>query len=120
MRYRYTVVILLSIFLVACSDNKKEDAPIPLPKMEQILTDLHIAEVYSTMLDTGINKRNEKDIDSLVVFYKDVLTHHKVSVEQFKDGMAWYKAHPGDIDTCYKHMITDIARIEGADTTVLK
>lgn len=120
MKYRYTAFILLSVFLVACSANKKTEAPIPLPKMEQILTDLHIAEVYSTMLDTGVNKRNEKDIDSLAVFYKDVLTHHKISVGKFKEGMAWYKAHPGDIDTCYKHMVADIARMEGADTTNIK
>lgn len=120
MKNRYVLILLLTAFITACSNSNKEQAPIPMPQMEKILTDLHMAEVYSTMLDTGINKRNEKNIDSLAVFYKDVLTHHKVSIAQFKDGMAWYKAHPGDIDSCYKHMIAEVARMEGADTTGLK
>lgn len=101
---------------MACSE-KKEQAPIPMPKMEKILTDLHIAEIYSTMLDTSAIKRNDKNIDTLAVYYKDVLNHHKVSLEKFKEGMEWYKAHPGDIDSCYKHMIADIVKVPGADTT---
>lgn len=112
--------MMLAILLAACSNNSKDEAPIAMPKMEKILIDLHMAEVYSTMLDTGMNRRNEKNIDSLAVFYKDVLQHHNVSLEQFKEGMAWYKAHPGEIDSCYKHMIVETARIEGADTTNTK
>ncbi len=117
VKYKVAAAVLLSIVFVACNPSQNDKAPIPMARMEKILIDIHIAEIYSTMLDTGVLRRNEKNLDSLAVFYKDVLKHHNVSLEQFHEGMEWYKAHPAELDSCYKHMIEDIASMQGADTT---
>lgn len=75
--------------------------------MTNILLDVHFAEAYSSMLknDSLHKKYNNKNIDSLAVFYKQILNKHQVSVDLFDSAIKWYSIHPQEMDSVYTHLL---------------
>ena len=104
------MLITCMLFFMACKQEKPAD--IPPPKMELILTDLHLAETYSSMVSDSLHRVNEKNIDSLAVYYNDILKHHNVSKEEFKSSLEWYRNNPSELDTVYGHMIQDMIIVD--------
>lgn len=95
-------LLLLFVLLAGC---KSKDKPAIEPeRMEKILTDLHIAEAYSTMVNDSLHHVRNKNFDSLAVYYNDIFAHHNVSKEEFMQSVTWYKLHPDDLDTIYAHV----------------
>lgn len=92
--------------LAGCKTNK-ENAPISREKMTSILLDVHFAEAYSSMLksDSLQKKHNNKNIDSLALFYKQILNKHQVSIDLFDSAMKWYSNHPQEMDSVYTHIL---------------
>lgn len=121
MKLRLLAIVLCSI-MTACGSQtsiEPEDyAHIPMDRMEQILMDLHMAEVYSSMLDDSTHTSRSKNIDSLAVFYKDVFAHHNITQDEFEQSFEWYRTHPAEIDTLYKRMIVTFSHMPGADSTM--
>lgn len=107
----YILSLTLLLCFAACKQN--DQPPIPPQKMEEILTDLHYAEVYSMMLDDTLHQARSRNMDSLAVYYKDVLAHHKVSEDAFMQSMDWYKNHAEDIDSVYSHVLLRVSAAEG-------
>ncbi len=105
-------IFFLGLLLGTLSCNQKSTAPIPPKKMEAILTDLHMAEAYSMMLDDSLHRAIHKNTDSLAVYYRDVMAHHNVSEADLKESLAWYKDNVKDFDTAYGNVIVRIATIE--------
>ncbi len=96
------VFIVFTLTVVSC---KKDDADhLPPQKMEQVLMDISIAETYSTMLHDNSHPPGSKNTDSLTSYYKDIFAHHHITREQFKTSLAWYRAHPDDLDTVYTNL----------------
>lgn len=96
-----------TFYLTSCS--KDEQPPIPRAKMETILYDVQTAEVYSTMAGKDSTKDfGQKNEDSLAVYYASIFRHYKINAEQFKTAVAWYRAHPAELDSVYAKLLPKI------------
>lgn len=75
----------------------------PEEKMQAILTDIHLAESYSTLVPSDSLSRNVfgKNRDSLAIYYKDILAHHQMSYQELVQAMNWYQQHPLLLDSIY-------------------
>jgi hypothetical protein len=116
---RYLIAAAVCICVAGCGDKKVANtAHLPQDKMEAVLVDLHLAEVYSSMVSDSLHESRSKDMDSLAVYYKDVFAHHNITREQFEESFEWYRTHPGTLDSSYKQMTITVGRLAGLDTTV--
>ena len=109
MKY-FLLVLALTGILIACDEEK--EPPVPKEKLEKILTDIHLAEVYSTLLDDSAHYSANRNIDSLALYYKTILEHHKVSVEDFNTTMEWYTVHSQEFDSVYTAIQPVINKME--------
>ena len=103
-----TRFLSVTLFIVltggAFSCKQADDQHLPPAKMEQIMFDIGIAESYSTKSKDNTNFGGIKNIDSLAVYYTDILAHHKVTPAEFRQSLNWYKKHPDDMDSLYTHL----------------
>ena len=104
---RKLLFVAASLLVLSCNDLVKNDEPPVAPgKMQKILLDLHLAEVYS------MHQSRDKRPDSRAVFYSDVFAHHGINKNDFQKGIEWYKAHPEAMDSLYNGIITEIGKLE--------
>ena len=105
------VVMLVAMALVqSCKDAPGKH--LPQKKMEDVLLDLAMAETYSGVTRDNAHPSGAKNIDSLAYYYRQILDHHKVSVEEFRQSIDWYKAHPDVLDTMCNNMMNKGGRIQ--------
>lgn len=109
---QYLKVFVFAVIFAACNDEKNTP-PISTEKLGQILADIQLAEVYSSMVDDSLHRVMPKNQDSLAVYYKEILAHHKVTQQEFDDAMQWYKSNPELLDSAYKYMINELTIKEG-------
>ena len=110
---RKLLFVAASLLVLSCNDLVKNDEPPVAPgKRQKILLDLHLAEVYSSMLTDSLHQSRDKSPDSLAVFYSDVFAHHGINKNDFQKGIEWYKAHPEAMDSLYNGIITEIGKLE--------
>ena len=89
--------------LQSCKGDKPPIAP---KRMEAILYDVQMAEVYSTMAGKDSTKDfAQKNEDSLAVYYASIFRHYGISAGEFKTAVEWYRAHPADLDSIYTKML---------------
>ena len=102
----FLVSFLLITTISACSQNDSK-APIEATKLEAVLRDVHTAEAYSSLLgkDSSYSKYNGKNIDSLAVFYQEILNRHQISMQEFDSALKWYSLHPQELDSVYAHIL---------------
>lgn len=119
MKLLSIAVIVLSLCCIGCSNGMEaaDGQHMPQDKMEKVLLDLHMAEVYSSMVKDSLHESRSKDMDTLAVFYKDIFAHHGITQQEFDESYDWYRSHPTVIDTIYKRMMVTFANMPGADTT---
>ncbi len=108
---RYLALFLTTlVFVSSCKDDERYHAP--KEKMVDILTDIHFAETYSTMVnDTSLHTTN-KNIDSLGKYYKSILEHHDITLEQFKSSMEWYADNTEELDSVYARVLDKMSMVE--------
>lgn len=110
MPTRLVFVIIAAIGLtstLACNrDPVQQSKPPVAPElMEQILFDLQVADVYSTMLQPdSLPQVNVKNKDSLAVYYRDILSHYNMTEEELATAMQWYSEHPAELETIYGNL----------------
>lgn len=109
MRFLFLATVCYFSFLVSCKEAEKPH--LSREKMLGIVTDLHLAEVYSTMKNE--DKSANKNMDSLAYYYKSILSHHKVTMEELKSSIKWYSENPKELDSVYINTLTEISTIEG-------
>ena len=81
---KYIFVLFLSGILLSCNNDAIDNDIIPPAKMGRILTDVQIAEVYSTIIDdTASHYVTNRNLDSLKRYYNDIFTHHNITPEAF-------------------------------------
>ena len=108
---RFLLTVTCSLLFIACKEEEKP--PLSKDKMVAVLTDLHMAEVYSTMVnDTALHITN-KNSDSLAYYYSTIFRHYNVSVEEFKHSLDWYVANSNELDSVYNNIITELSTQEG-------
>lgn len=103
-------VITIMVF-TSCNESSEEH--LPKDKMVKIMTDIHLAEVYSTMVNDSLQKSVNKNMDSLAWYYKSILDHHGVTIDQYKNSIDWYSSHPLDFDSVYVALQDELIKIEG-------
>jgi hypothetical protein len=111
MRLHKYFAIATCCIIVSCSSGPGSDV-IPADKMEDILTDMHYADTYSVMVHDSLNAQGNKNKDSLALYYRSILQHHNVSVEDFNESVKWYKINPEQLDSVYAAIIPKISKME--------
>jgi len=113
-RYLLSAAIAFSLLMttVSCDDQGAREAPIPREKMQRLLLDINIAEVYSGMTKDTLHKNDTKNADSLTAFYADIFAHHHVTREEFEKAMVWYKAHPDEMDSLVNAIMPEVERLQ--------
>ena len=106
--YIFSCSMLLA---VSCGDTEK--APIPREQMVGMITDIHLAEVYSTMVNDSLHRTVNRNVDSLAYYYKSILNHYGVSMQQFKEALDWYSSRPEQLDTAYIKALENLSTMEG-------
>lgn len=114
---RFVTLFAVLILFAAC--DQKEQPPVNADKMQKILTDLHVAEAYSAMVSDTLHIARNKNYDSLAVYYKDILSHHKVTEDEFIKGIDWYKRRPDLLDSVYVNVLNNLTEIDGLTPSVL-
>jgi hypothetical protein len=95
------------------SCHQETGSHLSVKKMSKILLDIQIAESYSTLVGRdSTHKNNEKNLDSLAVYYKEILAHHKVSQQEFSESLDWYRSHPDVLDSVYEKIIPEITKMQ--------
>ena len=106
---------ILLFFCIVMPGCKEEDVPpMPREKMTAIITDLHLAEVYSSMVNDSTHKTTNKNLDSLAYYYKSILNHHNVSMQEFTNSLNWYSRETAQLDSVYVDVLAEISIQEGA------
>lgn len=116
------IVIFIVLFSLIVACKNKEQAPIEVSKMKDILTDVHLAEAYSSLIvkDSVQKKVFNKNIDSLALFYKIILNKHQVTLTQFDEALQWYSLHPQLLDTAYASVVPILERMKSASSNPIK
>lgn len=111
---RFAAILLSCCLLTAsCSRKTGDEAHLSAQTMQNILTDIHMAEVYSSMVgQDSLHPITEKNPDSLAHYYREIFAHHKVTPEEFKQSMNWYKLHPEQLDSIYARIIPGMNELE--------
>ena len=100
-----SIFFAASLIFISCK-NQISGYHLPPKVMKKLLLDIHMAESYCSFTKDTVYKAGMKNLDSLSVYYKDILAHYKITTEQFSENMEWYQNHPDDLDTIYTEMIT--------------
>lgn len=110
------LLFICGLILAISSCDSGQHPPIPVAKMSNILFDLQTAEDYSIgRFSDSIQHGAEKNPDTLAYYYAMVLKHHQLSVEELKQAMDWYFAHPQIMDSVYKQVIVKANKYKGTD-----
>lgn len=109
--YIFLLSIMGLICLQACK-NKSVSYHLSPGQMQHLLIDIQAAEAYSTMVTPdSLKKGNQKNMDSLAQYYTDIFAHYHLSKEQFDENLDWYKQHPGDLDSVYNTLLTQLSSL---------
>ncbi|MBL7718909.1 MAG: DUF4296 domain-containing protein [Flavipsychrobacter sp.] len=113
---RKIVFILSASFLLAsCQDEVTGTNPdlIPRATLEQVLYDMQLADVYSLSVRKDTTEHyGIKNQDSLSRYYNEILKHHQLTYERFKQTMDWYREHPPELDTVYTNVLNRMSAAE--------
>ena len=113
IRIQHFLLIFLSCLFMASCHIRTNDNHLSPAKMGRIILDIQLAESYSTIIGRdSIYKGNEKNLDSLARFYKEILAHHKVSQQEFSSSLDWYRTHPEMLDSVYNSIIPEITKMQ--------
>ncbi len=80
--------------------------------MKQVLTDMHLAEVYCQGLGDSARNRFDKNYDSLTGFYISILKHYDLSFAQFNEALDWYKKRPVLMDSLYARVLSQLMEVK--------
>jgi Domain of unknown function (DUF4296) len=95
------VLIFVALLIFSC----KEKHTIDLPKMANIMTDVHLADAYAGLVYTndtlGARNNFNKNMDTLKVMYGHIFKRYQVSEQQFMQHVKLYQQNPILWDSLY-------------------
>ena len=113
MSIKKTSIIAAFLIVAACHTETNH---MPPEKMQQVLLDLQLAEVYGSMAGTDSLKHTGlRNNDSLIVYYHDVLAHHNITLQEFTQSLDWYRHHPDQLDTIYVRAMDKLGKKDGVN-----
>lgn len=100
---RVGIQLIFILFLISCGNDVPDDV-LPPEKMQVVMTDMLLAEGFAeNFLVMDSSKKRE---DWFAQEYSKVIAIHKISQEQFRNSLKYYKKHPElfkeVIDTVYQ------------------
>lgn len=110
---RTLLITLLFIAGFCTSCTQEEEKPLPREKMTELMTDIYLAEVYSSIVNDSTGLSANKNEDSLALYYKSVLNHHNITLEEFSKSLRWYSDHPAELDSVYINLLNELSTMEG-------
>jgi hypothetical protein len=112
---KYLLLLHAVLLITACKQNNTAltSGHLPPKKMEQILYDMQLADVYSSsVVVDSVHRFGNRNMDSLAIYYNEILKHHGTTYEAFNESIAWYKENPVELDSVYTRVLNKIS-IEG-------
>jgi ParB-like chromosome segregation protein Spo0J len=111
------ILAISLLLLAACKEASNvvadSEGRIPAKKLEQILHDIQLADVYSlSVREDTLHQFGQKNPDSLARYYQEIFQHHGVTYDQFDKTIAWYKEHPANFDTVYQNVLNKFSEEE--------
>ena len=114
MKRKTIPFLLLVILAFAACKSKVSTYHLPPAKMGKLMMDIHTAEIYSSIVTKdSLHRRDEKNMDSVAFYYKEIFAHYRITKEQFDESMDWYRHHPEDLDSLYTKMLPELSKLEG-------
>lgn len=111
MRTKIIFTLLCSLFLLSCkqkNEDKVLQTKIEKGKFEDILVDIHIAEVL-------VEHKNYVDSDSLYLRTKanthQILRNYHVSEADYEQTYSYYLQNPDDFNVVYDEVIAKLTKI---------
>lgn len=95
----YIAISFALLVGIVSSCKQKEEDHLPRNVMAKVLLDINLAESYSAISYDSLHRIGRRNPDSLALYYKSVFSHYHITSQQFDASMAWYKAHPEELDT---------------------
>ena len=117
MRSKLSLTFVFSMMIfVSC--NKGGSRHLSSEKMQLVLSDVHLAESYSIIVNQdSAHQFNTRNLDSLAVYYKTIFKHHNITPEEFEQSLNWYRENPAELDSLYQKIIPEMTRLEGIYST---
>jgi hypothetical protein len=98
--------IALAVFAVILASSCQEEKPqLPPEKLAPVLAELHLADVYSGMLQKPGEPSHGKNLDSLATWTRAILASHHISRDELTQSMDWYRDRPAELDSLYAKVL---------------
>ena len=108
------ITIMLALLLTAGCHTEGDH--LPPEKMQKVLLDIQLAEVYGSMAGTDSLKHTGlRNNDSLIVYYHEVLAHHNITLQDFTQSLNWYRRHPDQLDSVYVKAMDKLSKKDGVN-----
>lgn len=110
---RYIALLLFAGLLISCQSKNKDAEHLSQRQMGKILFDIQLAETYSSLVtkDT-VHKLTGRNMDSLGIYYREILAHYKVSEQEFNTSLGYYREHPDELDSIYTKMLPEFEKLQ--------
>ncbi|MBW7844775.1 MAG: DUF4296 domain-containing protein [Bacteroidia bacterium] len=105
---KYLFLFINLVLFVACAPKENNVVPadvISQETMQQILTDMHLAEAMAA--------RNQESADTVAAralgYYEKIYTKYKITESEFMKSYDFYTQHPVLLDSIYSKMIDELS-----------
>jgi len=106
---KYFLPILFVAFLFTACEQQQPH--LSREKMQQVLTDIYIAESYSmVIMQDSTRPGTQKNLDSLARYYREIFKHHNITSREFTSSMRWYEQNPDELDSTFSKMIPELTK----------
>jgi hypothetical protein len=107
MQKYITILFLLLLVAVACSEKRPENILLP-NIMEAVLTDMHVAEGFLNTRPSAIDSLKQLGVG----YREEIYKKHQTNQEQFTASFDYYNLHPEELDSIYADVITNLSKME--------
>lgn len=110
MRSFQRYIVFLFVFGAAVACKQATGYHLPPKTMKSVLLDISVAEAYSMQVKDSLHRGGGKNYDSLAIYYGYIFDHYKITEDQFRQSMDWYKNHSTELDSLCTDLLPVIAR----------
>ena len=108
---RHYFILLFTIFIVSCSQNKTVSIPdsvLPKEKMAEVMVDIHLLEA-SLNINTFSRDKASK---GAVAPSTDVLKKNHITKKQYDESFQFYSSNPQLLSEIYLIVLNDLSKMQ--------
>lgn len=102
-------LFFLFIFFAGCNSDKVPSGVIPEKKMVGVLTDMHLADGYTSTLDSY------RDSIEIATVYQTLYKRYDTDSAQIHKSLDYYSQHPEVLQKIYKQVNDNLGKIQMAE-----